>query len=170
MGMQTINRKAQMKKSILVLTVVAFSTPAFAGSSSADLAPDIYTPTPTTPTTTTNQTPFPVATPPPAPTPTPVAPTNASINPAANQGKQSQDSGSGANAAAGAALIAAGMALMANPPTQPAGAALIAMGMLALAQSGADSGAADQSAATAASSVNGVGSNTGTAGTTTANP
>jgi hypothetical protein len=164
MGMPTISRKAPMKKLALIFAAMVFSVTAFARSSQDEIFQP--SPSPTPGDTTTAPTQFPTYIPP-APAPAPLATpatNNASINPAANQGKQSQDSGAGANAAAGAALMAAGMALMANPPTQPAGAALIAMGALALAQSGHDSGAADQSGATAAASYNGVnGSNSAVA-------
>ncbi len=78
-----------------------------------------------------------------------------SINPGAKEGKDSQKGGSGANAAIGAALMAAGAAMMASPPTIPPGVALMAMGMLAMMQSKEDSGAANESAATGmASNVN----------------
>jgi hypothetical protein len=84
-----------------------------------------------------------------------------SINPGSNTGQQSQSGGSGTNAAVGGALMAAGAALMSNPPTVPPGAMLMAMGILAMMQSGEDSGAAGQSAATGAASVtNGTGTTT----------
>lgn len=75
------------------------------------------------------------------------------INQGSNTGKASQEGGAGANAAAGAALIAAGVPMLAQPPTAPMGAMLIALGMMALAQSGHDSGAAGQSGNTGAASV-----------------
>lgn len=165
-----------MKKLSLLLAAMSFAVHAHA-TSSADLAPEIYGngTTGTTPPTATNPgtTQFPKynpPAPPPPPAVTPTPPKSASINPSANQGQQSQNSGAGANAAAGAALIASGMALMSQPPTVPAGAALIAMGMLALAQSGHDSGAANQSAATGASSVYGNGSTSTAAKDAVANP
>lgn len=168
MGMRTMKRKAVMKKAILLLAAVTLVRPAFAGSS-ADLDTDIFgtssSNSATGTVTPTQTTQFPVATPLPVPVAAPAPVSNASINPAANQGQQSQNGGAGANDAAGAALIAAGAALMANPPTQPAGAALIAMGMLALAQGAADSNAANQSGQTAAASVNGT-----TTPTTPTNP
>ncbi|MGE3681601.1 MAG: hypothetical protein AB7G93_07715 [Bdellovibrionales bacterium] len=80
-----------------------------------------------------------------------------SINPSASKGKKSQKSGAGANAAVGEALKAAGQALMSNPPTVPMGIVLMMMGMLAMAQSGHDSDAADESAATYNASVIGSG-------------
>lgn len=182
-----MSKEATMKKLFSLVIAVLFCAPVFAGQSSADLVTGngnnngvgygvggtppaaanglnagvhaLSTPTTNTqfptyvaPPPAGTQFPTYIA-PPPAPAPTP------SINPAANQGQQSQNGGAGANAAAGAALIAAGMALMSNPPTVPAGAALVAMGILALAQSAHDSNAAGQSGATAASSVNGVGAN-----------
>lgn len=84
------------------------------------------------------------------------------INPGSQQGQASQSGGAGTNAAVGQALMSAGAALMANPPTVPAGAALMAMGLLAMMQSGEDSGAAGQSAATGSAS-NTNGTSTGTA-------
>lgn len=65
-----------------------------------------------------------------------------SINPSALAGQQSQSSGAGINAAAGAALIAAGLA------PKPPNMALVAMGIMALMQAGHDAGAAGQSANT----------------------
>lgn len=91
----------------------------------------------------------------PMPAPTP-AMNNASINPSANQGMNAENGAAGTNNAAGAALIAAGMPMLAQPPTMPMGMMLIAMGALALAQGGADSGAAGQSQATYNSSLNGA--------------
>lgn len=103
--------------------------------------------------------------PPPAPPPAPVQYTNpnapnyggpapnATINQGSNVGQASQQGGAGANNAAGAALIAAGVPLLAQPPTVPIGAMLIAMGIMALAQGSHDSGAAGQSADTGAHSV-----------------
>lgn len=94
----------------------------------------------------------------------PAAPTTAptsTINQGANTGQQSQSNGSGINNAAGAALIAAGTPMLANPPTVPTGMALIAMGILALMQGGEDSGAAGQSGNTAALSAYGNSSNSG---------
>jgi hypothetical protein len=73
------------------------------------------------------------------------------INQGSYTGQNSQNAGSAANAAAGAALIASGTGLL-PPPTTPAGIALIAMGIIALAQSGHDSNAAGQSGLTAAAS------------------
>lgn len=81
-----------------------------------------------------------------------------SINPAAQQGQKSQSSGSGANMAAGAAMLAACMM------TMPPNIALCAMGAMAMAQGGADKDAAKQSAQTAAAS-----SNSGAMGTNAAN-
>ena len=152
-----------MKKSILILTVAVLGANAFA-ESSADLAPDIYNRAPTNTPSPTPTTQFPTLNPQPTPTPVvaPLPVSTGSINPAANTGKKSQDSGSGANTAIGAALMAAGMAMMANPPTQPQGAILMALGALALAQGSHDSGAADQSAATAGASYNQVGTNNAT--------
>ena len=83
------------------------------------------------------------------------------INPAANQGQQSQNGGSGANNAAGSGLMGSGAGMMANPMTIPIGIALMAMGMLAMAQGSHDSGAANQSGMTAmASNMNGGGATT----------
>lgn len=76
-----------------------------------------------------------------------------SINPAANQGQSAENGGKGKNDAAGAALIAAGIPLLMQPPTMPMGMMLIAMGILALKQGGEDGQDAGQSGATAASSV-----------------
>src|SRR5262245_57125614 len=92
--------------------------------------------------------------PPPEPlkVPTP-PPQNNTINQGSNVGQASQQGGAGANNAAGAALIAAGVPMLAQPPTAPMGAMLIALGMMALAQGGHDSGAAGQSANTGAASV-----------------
>lgn len=88
------------------------------------------------------------------------------INPGANQGAQSQGGGSGANNAAGAALIGAGAAMMTQPPTVPMGIAMVAMGIIALAQGSHDKNAAQQSAATANATNLGKGP-TGTNKTTT---
>lgn len=66
----------------------------------------------------------------------------ASQNQAAKMGQSQNNSSSGIAQAIGAALIAAGAALMSNPPTVPPGAMLMALGMLAMAQSGANAGTA----------------------------
>jgi hypothetical protein len=87
--------------------------------------------------------------------------TSPSINPAANQGQSSQNSGALANMAAGAALMAACM--MTTPPNL----ALCALGALAMAQGAADSGAGNQSGNTAGLSN---ASGTNPAGTTPATP
>lgn len=79
-----------------------------------------------------------------------------SINPAAQQGQNSQSGGSGANMAAGAALLAACMM------TQPPNMALCAMGAMAMMQGGHDKDAAKQSQATYQAS-----SNSGATGTNT---
>jgi hypothetical protein len=85
--------------------------------------------------------------------PAPPPSTTPSINPAANTGQQSQSDASGVNKAIGAALMAAGAAMMSQPPTVPMGVMLMAMGMLAMAQGGADDGAAAQSGVTGATST-----------------
>ena len=152
----------------LTAVLIFLWTPNTYAGSSADIAPGsptpaptpttVMTPTPTgtttTTTTTTNlqngQFPGQIYT-------NTMSNTSPSINPSANIGQASQNNGAGVNNAAGAALIAAGVPLLAQPPTAPMGAMLIAMGMMALAQGGADSNAAGQSGNTAAASVNGVG-------------
>jgi hypothetical protein len=138
-----------MKLMIAIVAMMAMTTRAFA---EADFDPDKFkpptttTPTTTTPTTTTPTTTTPLGT---------TYNTNANINQGSNQGQASQSSGSGANAAAGAALMAAGAALMSNPPTVPQGAMLMAMGILAMMQSGHDGDAAGQSGNTGLASVQG---------------
>jgi hypothetical protein len=93
----------------------------------------------------------------PVPTPAPAAniPSmgNSNINKNSGVGQASQQAGSGANNSAGAALIAAGIPLLATPPTMPIGAMLIAMGAMAMAQGGHDAGAAGQSGNTGAAST-----------------
>src|SRR5262245_48501504 len=79
-------------------------------------------PTPTTPAQTAPTTPGT-----PARTETRGNAGGSTINPGAKQGENSQKGGAGTNAGVGAALMAAGAALMANPPTMPMGAMLMAM-------------------------------------------
>lgn len=104
----------------------------------------------------------------------PAPPPAVSINPGANVGQASQNGGAGSNNAAGAALIASAIPMLANPPTMPIGMMLLAMGLLALAQGGADSGAAGQSGNTAAQSYAGTGTTgtgaTGSSGTSALTP
>lgn len=67
---------------------------------------------------------------------------NNSINNNANQGQSSSSSAAGMNSVIGAGMIAAGVAMLAPKPPNPYGYVLIALGGLALAQAGADRGAA----------------------------
>ncbi len=83
------------------------------------------------------------------------APDQVSINPGAQTGERSQAAGAGTNAMAGIALMAAGAAMMANPPTVPPGVVLMMMGIMAMQQSGHDSNAAGQSHNTYNESLNG---------------
>lgn len=135
-------------KNIFALSIAfLYASAAFA---EADLNPNIFN-TPATSSTTATRETTPVKT----GTSAGVPVMTGSINPGSQTGKDSQKSGSGSNAGVGAALMAAGAAMMASPPTVAPGVALMAMGMLAMMQSKEDSGAADQSAATGmASNVN----------------
>ncbi len=133
-----------MKMLITILTMMTTASMAFA---EADFDPDRFKapPVTTAPGTATRDGTGSV-------TPTP---TQSTINQGSQQGQQSQSGGSGANAAVGAALMAAGAALMSNPPTVPPGAMLMAMGVLAMMQSGHDSDAAGQSGNTGIASLEG---------------
>ncbi len=122
-----------MSNKLILFMCVALSGPVYAQQDSADLARSVYQNNlkqQSTGAAGVNET-----------------SSGTSIAPAAAEGQNSQSAGSGMNAAAGAALIAAGMAM--KPPNM----GLIAMGMMALAQAAADSAAADKSAATYASAI-----------------
>lgn len=69
-------------------------------------------------------------------------PNDNSINNNANVGKSNSSSASKINTVIGVGMIAYGTYLLAQQPSNPYGAVLIAMGGMALAQAGADSGAA----------------------------
>src|SRR5688500_488108 len=122
-----------MTKVLGLLAVLIFGSNAFA---EADLNPNIFTvqPTTTAPTATTGGGTLetPISNTPARPAQVPTAGTGSSINPGAIAGQNSQSSGAGTNAAVGGALMAAGAAMMANPPTRAPGAALMAMGILAM--------------------------------------
>lgn len=91
---------------------------------------------------------------------TPAA-TSSSINPAAQQGKKSQDSGSMMNMMMGVAMLA--MCAATTPPNIP----MCMMGAMAMAQGGADKDAASQSGATqmASSTTGATGTNAASTGT-----
>lgn len=89
-----------------------------------------------------------------------------SINPAALMGQASQKKAKDANDSAGQALMAAGAAMMAMPPTMPIGIALMAMGMLAKKQGEEDNNAANMSGMTAAATqLSGAGGTNGSSTT-----
>lgn len=145
--------KSNLRKSSVLLALTFFGVSGFAAQDSADLARQVFQSS-----LQSESVPQPVAVAPSSTaavresagtsTAATTTPNTISINPSAAAGKQSQGSGAAVNQAAGQALMAAGSALMSHPPTVPAGAALMAMGVLAMMQSGHDSGAAGQSAAT----------------------
>lgn len=131
-------------------TAATTTIPKVPGTSAAAPAGTKRTNAAVTPFQTTTETPATsvsegaaTATPTPTPTTYPIGNSGgSSINPSAEKGKDSQSGGSGANMAAGAALMAACMM------TQPPNIALCIMGALALAQGAHDDDASKQSAAT----------------------